>query len=487
MKGKKKQALSMVLALSLSVFTIADGANIASAKAKLTRKTLALTVGQKKKIAIKGKKKKAVYTFSSSNKKAVVSKKGMVTAKKKGTAKITVKEKYKKKTRKVGTVTITIKSKGVDKTSKPNLTPKPTDSPTATPTNTTNATPTVTPTATPSTTSTTSPTPKPTPVVTAKASESPGTTGPTVTPTTTPSASPSVTPSANPKVTPTPTITPPPFAENPEMVVPFDALSKNGPTGNTEVFTYKSTAVAEGKTVDRQALVAFPVNYKTTKTYPVVYGLHGYGWGIYNLANDGATNVAWNGYGNDTMDEVIMVFPNICANESGQGQGHDQATYDAYDNCVDDIVGCLMPAIEENYPVKKGRNNTAVWGFSMGGREALNLGFKHPELFGYIGAFCPAPGVLPYSAEKGIFTEDTFKLPEEYNGNTLVMIVKGAKDSTVGDNPLLYHNALNKNGTIHTYYETMGGDERNRGGGGHYKLVYLHGLYNLMKRAFPST
>ena len=48
--------------------------------------------------------------------------------------------------------------------------------------------------------------------------------------------------------------------------------------------------------------------------------VYGYGWGIYNLAQDGATDVVWNGYANDVMEEVIMVFPNICANESGQGR-----------------------------------------------------------------------------------------------------------------------------------------------------------------------
>lgn len=441
-----KQTMSIGLSFALALSSLGMPFSIHSAaKAKLTKTKLTMNVGQKKKITIKGKKEKAKYSFSSSSvKKASVSKKGVVTAKKKGTVKITVKEKLKGKKKRIGTVTVTIK----DKKKRTQM-----------------------------------------PAVTETPSEVPATTKPTITPTVTPTATPTATPSATPKPTakPSPTVTPTPFEENPDMIVPAGAFRKDGSVGTTEVFKYNSTAVAEGKTVVREALVAFPANYKTTKTYPVIYGLHGYGWGIYNLANDGATNVAWNGYSNDTMNEVIMVFPNICANESGVGQGYDQATYDAYDNCVNDIVNCLMPAIEETYPVKKGRKNTAVWGFSMGGREALNLGFKHPELFGYIGAFCPAPGVLPYTAEKGIFTEDTFKLPDEYNNDTLVMIVKGVNDSTVGDNPLLYHNALTKNGTNHIYYETMGGDEKNRGGGGHQNVVYLHGLYNLMVRAFPCN
>lgn len=81
------------------------------AKAKLAKTKITLTVGQKKKITIKGKKKKAKYTFKASNKKVSVNKKGVVTAKKAGKTKITVKEKLKKKTKKIGVVTIIIKSK----------------------------------------------------------------------------------------------------------------------------------------------------------------------------------------------------------------------------------------------------------------------------------------------------------------------------------------------------------------------------------------
>ncbi len=67
---------------------------VSAKKASLKTKKITLTVGQKKQIQIKNKKKKAVYSFKS-NKKAMasVSKKGIVQAKKAGNVKITVKEK----------------------------------------------------------------------------------------------------------------------------------------------------------------------------------------------------------------------------------------------------------------------------------------------------------------------------------------------------------------------------------------------------------
>lgn len=54
------------------------------------------------------------WESSAEDKKITVTKKGVVTGKKAGTAKVTVKETYKKKTRKLGVVTVTVKKKGQD-------------------------------------------------------------------------------------------------------------------------------------------------------------------------------------------------------------------------------------------------------------------------------------------------------------------------------------------------------------------------------------
>ena len=87
----KKQTISIGLCFALAVSTLSVFTPAtAAAKAKLVKKKLTLTVGQKKKIAIKSKKKKAKYSFKASNKKASVSKAGVITAKKAGKVKITV-------------------------------------------------------------------------------------------------------------------------------------------------------------------------------------------------------------------------------------------------------------------------------------------------------------------------------------------------------------------------------------------------------------
>jgi len=64
-----------------------------------------------------------------------------------------------------------------------------------------------------------------------------------------------------------------------------------------------------------------------------------------------------------------------------------------FDNFIHELTGTIMPFIEKNYPVLTGRENTAIAGFSMGGRTALYIGYTKPELFGYNGAFSPAFGI----------------------------------------------------------------------------------------------
>lgn len=75
-----------------------------------------IAVNQTTNIFIISDKKNVKYTYSSSNKKvATVSKKGKVTGRKPGKAKITVKQTYKKKTKKIGTIPITVKAASIFK------------------------------------------------------------------------------------------------------------------------------------------------------------------------------------------------------------------------------------------------------------------------------------------------------------------------------------------------------------------------------------
>lgn len=128
--------MSLVLAGALvitSVFVLGQQTD-AKAKVKLNKKKLVLTVGKKAKLKVKGTKKKVKWS-SSKKKIATVTKKGVVKAKKKGTAKIVAKIGKKKYTCKVVVkakkkAKVTSKPKAVAKvTAKPKATAKVTANP----------------------------------------------------------------------------------------------------------------------------------------------------------------------------------------------------------------------------------------------------------------------------------------------------------------------------------------------------------------------
>lgn len=246
----------------------------------------------------------------------------------------------------------------------------------------------------------------------------------------------------------------------------------------TEVAYYSTTTETT-----RKAKVLLPFGYSEEKTYPVLYLLHGIGGDQNEWLYGKPEQVIGNLISEGAAKEMIVVFPNVRARANDAGNPSDIFSlphFQAFDNFINDLSNDLMPYIEANYSIQTGRENTAIAGLSMGGRESLYIGFSMPETFGYIGAFCPAFGIFGYSnnnvTEQGLFTEETFTLPKDLE--TLVMIVKGKSDGVVGNEPVRHHDVLVKNEVPHIYYETAGG---------HDFTVWNHGLYQFAKRLFKDA
>lgn len=121
---KLTQQIAIVLTAALVLTGMAGNSAEASKKAGISKSKLTLKVGQTKKLSVKNLKKnqKKKLKWSSSKKKvASVNKNGKVTAKKKGTAKITAKVGKKKYTCKV---TVTAEAANATPTPTPTPTPK---------------------------------------------------------------------------------------------------------------------------------------------------------------------------------------------------------------------------------------------------------------------------------------------------------------------------------------------------------------------------
>ncbi len=256
----------------------------------------------------------------------------------------------------------------------------------------------------------------------------------------------------------------------------FDQAVEGVKYGELKTVEYYSTTTERNRKVN----ILLPANYNEEKKYPVLYLLHGIGGDHYEWNGANPKELIGNLVAQNQAEEMIVVMPNVRA-RANDGTPSDMLSLDnfkAFDNFINDLRDNLMPFIKKNYPIKEGRENTAIAGLSMGGRESLYIGITMADTFGYIGAFSPAVGIFAYTgnvSEPGLFTKESFKLPDEYNGKTLVLICNGDHDGTVYDNPKQYHEALDANGTENIYYETPGD---------HNFVVWKHGLYNFAKRIF---
>ncbi len=252
---------------------------------------------------------------------------------------------------------------------------------------------------------------------------------------------------------------------------PADARQEKSGTqyGTIQSGTYYSNTCKRNKPYN----ILLPANYDKSKKYPVLYVMHGY-WENQNrmiLEGNGTMytrQIIGNAIASGEAKDMIVVFPYIYSSDSQDAcSGMDDFNNAAYDNFINDLTKDLMPHIESTYSVKTGKDNTAITGFSMGGREALLIGMQRSDLFGYVGAICPAPGVT------GAFKWDSGKEPY------LVMITAGSDDTVVYNNPETYHNNFTKNNVPHLWQYCNGGYHGDN-------CIHAH-LYNFCRYAFQAA
>lgn len=253
----------------------------------------------------------------------------------------------------------------------------------------------------------------------------------------------------------------------------------NGTNGVTsQEITYYSTVAGKNK----KAVVILPENYSTSKKYPVVYVNHGI-MGSHNDMVSYCKSIGGNLMKNGEAVEMILVSTAMYTSKtSDQCSGITAEECVNYDAFREDLIECLMPYMEKNYSIKTGRENTAICGFSMGGRESLYIGITRPEYFGYIGAACPAPGITPaqdmFMVHPGNMQPSEFKIQNHAYDPYILMITGGTNDSVVGTFPQEYHNTLTTNGQDHIWQEIQGG--------GHDASCVNPMMYNFLKNVFKA-
>ena len=245
--------------------------------------------------------------------------------------------------------------------------------------------------------------------------------------------------------------------------------------------TYNCKFTGKQKTCN----VILPPNYDPSKKYPVMFILHG----IMGSENDmvsgmGVQELMTGLMSSGQAEEFIAVTPNMFTSKTmNSPSGINQQTCAEYDNFLYDVSESLLPFIQENYSVKTGRENTAITGFSMGGREAIYCGIMRPDLFGYVGGACPAPGITPgsdmFMTHPGCMQESEMKFRNVGPEPAVFMITGGTNDSVVGTFPKQYSDILTKNGVEHVYQSIPGG--------GHGAESVKPHLYTFMRYAFKAA
>ena len=198
---------------------------------------------------------------------------------------------------------------------------------------------------------------------------------------------------------------------------------------------------------DMKYSVYLPAGYTTTKQYPVLYLLHGYGgdqndwWEYDDIADDADAMIAAG-----EIPEMIIVTP-------------DGRTWMYIDNCYGNGINYeqyffeeLIEDVETRYSIRRDRGSRAIGGFSMGGYGALRYGVMHNELFCYVYAMSSVIG--------GYGAQDMGDIIGDYDPLQLpgITLECGDRDYFTYDNRE-FSALLTSLGVTHEHIERSGGHD----------------------------
>jgi enterochelin esterase-like enzyme len=139
----------------------------------------------------------------------------------------------------------------------------------------------------------------------------------------------------------------------------------------------------EGDSADRDVFVYLPPSYstETSRRYPVVYFLHGYGvhaeryWEVMTVPATADREMS-----GGSAQEMILVHPDAFTIYSGSMYSNSPTTgnWEAF------ITHDLVEYIDSHYRTIANRESRGLAGHSMGGYGTLRIGMKYPEVYSSI-------------------------------------------------------------------------------------------------------
>ena len=169
--------------------------------------------------------------------------------------------------------------------------------------------------------------------------------------------------------------------------------SQNVPHGNVTAVWYPSPVFG----ISRRMVIYTPPGYEqSSKSYPVLYLLHGGGGDEEAWTSRGRANyILDNLIAQVKVEPMIVVMPNGSighpAAPNERSYSADTQTTNAMDfnsmnsgKYEESLANDIIPFIEKNYRVIKDADHRALAGLSMGGLHVTNTFMAHPDWFAYI-------------------------------------------------------------------------------------------------------
>ncbi len=228
------------------------------------------------------------------------------------------------------------------------------------------------------------------------------------------------------------------------VTIPGDALwaPRDVPHGNVDINFHKSATLGD----TRWMFVYTPASYEKNKnkTYPVLYLLHGNndtaaGWTMVGHANFILDNLIAEG----KAQEMIVVMP--YGHAAPYGARNNTEMFTAY------LLKDVIPMIEGKYRVKTDRENRALVGLSMGGGQAVDIGFNNLDKFSVIGGFS---GAVP--TDFATRFADLLAKPDAVNKKLNLLWFGVGKDDILYQRNLDFGKVLDEKGIKHTLKITEG-------------------------------
>jgi len=214
----------------------------------------------------------------------------------------------------------------------------------------------------------------------------------------------------------------------------------------------EQTLASEAMNMTVRYSVWLPPTYDETKSYPILYLLHGAesDYPAYNMYDATNAHRAWLEKGNltriateyvrDGGELFVIVSPNGCP--GGQNAFYRDKFWGGTYMYETFFLEEFIPHVENKY---HGNGKRAIAGLSMGGYGTLYHCFLHPEMWTYAYAMSPAV------SDDIVGNADPAHLP----GITIEM---GSGDTTVSPQSVEdFHNLLEQKKITHEYISRSGG------------------------------